>query len=540
LDLSTWDVSNVTNMSFMFENMSNLTNLDVSNWDVSSVTNVNSMFNGLTVEELDLSTWDVSNVTNVSNMNGMFNGLTVENLDIFHWDISNVTNITASTNIGSIFRGLAIENLDLSNWDVSNVTNMSNMFRGASGPTRIGNLDLSNWDVSNVTNMSNMFRGASGIRNLDVSSWDVSNVTNMSEMFRGASSLESLDLSDWDTNSLSSSGMRDIFNGVYSLRKLVLGQNFQFHETTSSSSSLPIGIWQNVGTGTINNPNGQHRLTSQELMNTFNGATMADIFVWRPSVVIRVTEEIMPGNCSMGWCWGVTSAPDSLWFDIEETLHGAFSGRVYMTHDQTAQGIRSHHIDIIIELEIEYDGQEFIFSVVDTPLFDIEWHWYESSSGGWNARRNTNMFSDIRIVTRQEGNGFVIDRRYVRDITFNWDRHWMEGEDFLIYGDWQQETWPEPPLTALIYEPTEEPHGLSYGVTLRLLDEEGELLRRTGSAFEIVDLNRPTLWGTGEANLPTRKPSYNECLSGSSSMHMLFYVVLRRRISRDWMDDRNV
>ena len=37
-DISEWDVSNVTNMSFMFTGCMNLESFDVSNWDVSKVT----------------------------------------------------------------------------------------------------------------------------------------------------------------------------------------------------------------------------------------------------------------------------------------------------------------------------------------------------------------------------------------------------------------------------------------------------------------------------------------------------------------------
>ena len=48
LNLSTkpignWDVSNVTNMSGMFEGAKSF-NQDISNWDVSNVTNMISMF----------------------------------------------------------------------------------------------------------------------------------------------------------------------------------------------------------------------------------------------------------------------------------------------------------------------------------------------------------------------------------------------------------------------------------------------------------------------------------------------------------------
>jgi len=78
-----WDVSNVTDMSYMFCNSQ--FNRDISGWNVSNVTDMNSifknsMFNG------DISAWDVSSVTNMSFMFhiSQFNG------DISGWNVSNV------------------------------------------------------------------------------------------------------------------------------------------------------------------------------------------------------------------------------------------------------------------------------------------------------------------------------------------------------------------------------------------------------------------------------------------------------------------
>ena len=167
-DISSWDVSNVTNMSGVFK--SSQFNGDISNWDVSNVTNMSgvfesSQFNG------DISNWDVSNVTNMSGVfkSSQFNG------DISSWDVSNVTNMSG------VFKSSQF-NGDISNWDVSNVTNMSVMFQGSQF-----NGDISNWDVSNVTDMSNMFNNSlhnffpdlyyEVVFNQDLSSWNVLNVT---------------------------------------------------------------------------------------------------------------------------------------------------------------------------------------------------------------------------------------------------------------------------------------------------------------------------------------------------------------------------
>ena len=63
IDISDWDVSNVTNMPAMFFNCEKLESVgDISKWDVSKVTNMSYMFAFCKKFNQDLSSWDVSNV----------------------------------------------------------------------------------------------------------------------------------------------------------------------------------------------------------------------------------------------------------------------------------------------------------------------------------------------------------------------------------------------------------------------------------------------------------------------------------------------
>ena len=59
---SGWDVSSVTNMSYMFYYASAF-NQDIGSWDVSSVTNMGSMFSFASAFNQDISGWDISLVT---------------------------------------------------------------------------------------------------------------------------------------------------------------------------------------------------------------------------------------------------------------------------------------------------------------------------------------------------------------------------------------------------------------------------------------------------------------------------------------------
>ena len=124
------DVSNITDMSYLFRG---------GNKDEFMLGHPTlSKFNG------DISEWNVSNVTD---MKFMFDNCkyTGKNGDISDWDVSNVTLMTAMF-YNSKYNG------DISNWDVSSVKAMILMFYNSSF-----NGDISNWDVSNVKHKENMF-----------------------------------------------------------------------------------------------------------------------------------------------------------------------------------------------------------------------------------------------------------------------------------------------------------------------------------------------------------------------------------------------
>ena len=94
IDISYWNVSNVTNMSYMFYMCKELKSVgDLSNWDVSNVTLMRTMFSYCSkLKSLgDISGWDVSNVTD---MNSMFYSCESFNQDISGWDVSNVIHST--------------------------------------------------------------------------------------------------------------------------------------------------------------------------------------------------------------------------------------------------------------------------------------------------------------------------------------------------------------------------------------------------------------------------------------------------------------
>ena len=235
------DTRMVTDISRIFTNARKLTFVDVSNWNTSNVTTTRAMFGVCdSLESIDVSNWNTSNVTD---MGGMFQvALKLKTLDFSKWDVGNVTDMTSML-MGHLSYGtMSLESVgDLGNWDVSKVKNMSNMFQMC---PYLKQLDVSGWNTSSVTTMSNMFRGCLSLKELDVSGWDTSKVTTMMCMFDGTISgnehmgIEMLDLSNWDTSACSNTG--NMFNHMYSLQKIILGEKFSFTGSGSSKGSLPI------------------------------------------------------------------------------------------------------------------------------------------------------------------------------------------------------------------------------------------------------------------------------------------------------------
>ena len=121
IDISYWNVSNVTNMSYMFYMCKELESVgDISKWDTSNVKDMNNMFYDCESFNQDVSGWNVSNVTDMS---FMFYDCKSFNQDISEWNVSSVTNMTYMFVFCKSF------NQDISKWDVSNVRHRAYTFR---------------------------------------------------------------------------------------------------------------------------------------------------------------------------------------------------------------------------------------------------------------------------------------------------------------------------------------------------------------------------------------------------------------------------
>ena len=183
------------NASWFLSHMPRLNEINSSGWDVSNVSNMSHMFENDTNFNANLNDWNTGNVTDMSYMfhNVQFNG------NISDWDVGRVTTMshmfdTTKGSFGS----------DLYKWDTRNVTDMSYMFANSTSSNMVVGNDDAHWDTSRVTTMSHMFDGATGYNGQGLKFLDVGNVRDMSYMFRNAASFvgdgDMNYISDWNTS----------------------------------------------------------------------------------------------------------------------------------------------------------------------------------------------------------------------------------------------------------------------------------------------------------------------------------------------------
>ena len=256
-NINTFDVSNVTDMSYMFYHTDNIPNFDgLSTWNTSKVTNMRYMFGGLEGTSKrsgnlsdslkSIANWDTHNVKDMSDMFQGCNELYDLNF-LSKWNTSQVTDMHEM-----FYSCKSLLNIDgVANWKTGNVKDMSGMFRDSlhtynnSGsdifshstkPKITSNLDaLKNWSVSKVSTFRDMFAGCDTIEDVSaLSKWhfadDASKVPliNLNNMLPDpdtktptkflASLLTNLkkyngsvDLTGWNLTQLNEQQVKDIF-----------------------------------------------------------------------------------------------------------------------------------------------------------------------------------------------------------------------------------------------------------------------------------------------------------------------------------------
>ena len=301
---------------------------------------------------------------------------------------------------------------------------------------------------------------------------DTSQATTMNSMFYGYSG-STLDLSNFDSTGVINSlgaGMNQFLANVRYLRELKLGPKFSFVGWNNwPGNSYPVnlvdpsgmygfhssyytGYWQNVGTGTVDAPYGEHILKSEELVLTYDGATMADTYVWQPwfieaaPVTVNYLDEdgneLLPPNVLTGGNIGdtVEVVPEDIPNYTLKEVHGD-EKVVFSKVPQTVTYIYSPLIETkeerkIVARIIHYlheDGTEAAPDHVDTVEFTREIRTNlatgEETFGEWQARDDDTTFD---LVKSPEIANYYTDREFIDEV-MDVKADSEDIEEFVIY-----------------------------------------------------------------------------------------------------------
>ena len=262
-DIGGWNMSTVTNMSYMMQQCSAWNNggsASINNWNVSNVTTFLRWNYGITPFNQPIGNWNVGNVTTFKEM--LYN--TNFDQDISNWNVSNCIDFSYMFAGGSGgVNGFDNGGSDgINNWvfKSTGTINMEGMFYGTKFNRCIGS-----WNVGKVTNMKDMFYNCRNFNNgsntYPLSAWDVSLVTTFRGMFAGNNITNSCkfnrDISAWTTTSLA---------------------NLQNTFAYNTAFNQPIGSWNTASVNTM--------------LNTFAGASAfnQNIGAWNVTACTTFTE----------------------------------------------------------------------------------------------------------------------------------------------------------------------------------------------------------------------------------------------------------
>ena len=259
---SKFNTRQVTNMESMFDGCINLISLDLSNFDTSKVTNINKMFYGCTSLNNIIGINEL-NIKNVINNNEIFSFIKIDWLNIFKYAIiiletekvineflsynKNYNIYFLKDNVYYPFLPTNIQNNKTKNQNNGNTINQF-LFISIDGKINLKDflalfeddssltyINLSNFDSSDITDMSNMFSNCSSLEEINLTNkFNTNKVINMESMFEGCKNLIFLDLSNFDTSNVIN--MNFMFSGCLSLEEIKLTNKFNTNKVIDMKS----------------------------------------------------------------------------------------------------------------------------------------------------------------------------------------------------------------------------------------------------------------------------------------------------------------
>ncbi len=183
----TFDTSAITDFENMFLNCG-ASGINAGQLDTTSAVSLENMFKGCSsLTSLDLSGWNLSNVTT---MEGTFEGCS---------SLNSITaaglSLGSCSTLKDTFSGCSsLSAVDIGGMGLSgSLTNMNSTFMGCADLSSITFPE--DFDTTSITDMGNMFNGCSSIVELDLKMFDTKNVTNFTGMFNEMTSLTTINAS---------------------------------------------------------------------------------------------------------------------------------------------------------------------------------------------------------------------------------------------------------------------------------------------------------------------------------------------------------
>lgn len=258
----------MTSFRQLFSDCPKLKSINTDAIDLSNVSDISFMFYGCSsLKEIDVSNWDVSKITNFDHFAAHAN---LKRKGIENWNTSSATNMNA------LFHNCAEEELDLSGWDVSKVQFFCQMFENSPNLKRIKGLE--NWDTSSGLGFDEMFERCYKLEEVDLSAFNTTKAKNNVSA---------------STNGHKTATMYNMFKDCRNLKKVTVGTNFSINgdgtnTTAANKLILPTpsadyitgadGMWYNV-IGESFVPNGAKDKTAETYYASYDIVTHLDVLL---------------------------------------------------------------------------------------------------------------------------------------------------------------------------------------------------------------------------------------------------------------------
>ena len=147
IDISTWDMSNIEDMSYMFAENNHLLKIHFPNdmkINLKNVKSMDNMFEWCKQLDMNVSNWDVSNVEQTNNMFYRCENFKGDGLE--KWKTSKLQSAL------NMFEWCINLDADFKDWDIHKCASISGMFYNC----KKLNCNFDNWDISMVIKIANI------------------------------------------------------------------------------------------------------------------------------------------------------------------------------------------------------------------------------------------------------------------------------------------------------------------------------------------------------------------------------------------------